>query len=423
MSKKKVTKANQQIKLSFNGIPEGEFDIDHLMASLRMEYRALTVSAGALVVEAIMQAECEQLAGKPYARKTEIDRWGTESGYVVMGGQKVQVTRQRLRDKQKKEVHLASYERFQDEDRRTQAVFSRLVAGVSNRQYAKTVEEFGKGYGISKSVISRKTVEATAEQLRTLCERDLSTLDICVLVIDGVHVAETVHIVALGVETSGKKHVLGVRQGATENSQVCTELFEEMEQRGLHAERAVLVVIDGSKALRSAVDRFFGKRAVLQRCQFHKCSNVLQHLPDRYHAEYARKIHSAYSMTSYDDAKRVLEMTIEQLQRINESAARSLEEGLEETLTVHRLQLPGILRKSFSTSNLIESAFSQGSTLMRNVRRWSNNNQIQRWVATSLLQAEKNFRRVKGFRSMSVLVTALEQYTTQKGVDSMQKAA
>jgi len=121
---------------------------------------------------------------------------------------------------------------------------------------------------------------------------------------------------------------LGVRQGATENSQVCTELFEEMEQRGLHAERAVLVVIDGSKALRSAVDRFFGKRAVLQRCQFHKCSNVLQHLPDRYHAEYARKIHSAYSMTSYDDAKRVLEMTIEQLQRINESAARSLEEGL-----------------------------------------------------------------------------------------------
>ncbi|MDP2883628.1 MAG: transposase, partial [Ignavibacteria bacterium] len=169
--------------------------------------------------------------------------------------------------------------------------------------------------------------------------------------------------------------------------------------------------------------RFFGKRAVIQRCQFHKCSNALAHLPDRYHAEYARKIRSAYSMTSYDDAKRVLELTIKQLHGINESAARSLEEGLEETLTVHRLQLPGVLRKSFSTSNLIESAFSQGSTVMRNVRRWSNNNQIQRWVATSLMQAEKKFRRVKGFRSMSVLVTALEQYTTQKGVDTMQKAA
>ena len=423
MGKKKLTKENQQIKLSLNGLPEGEFDIDNLMESLRMEYRALTVSAGAIVVEAIMQSEIEKIAGKPYARKTDIDRWGRESGYVVMGGQKVRVVRQRLRDKQKKEVHLTSYERFQDEDRRTQAVFTRLVAGVSSRAYAKTVEEFGKGYGISKSVISRKTVEATAEQLRTLCERDLSKLDICVLVIDGVHVGETVHIVALGVETSGKKHILGVRQGSTENSQVCTELFEDLVQRGLQTERPMLVIIDGSKALRSAVDRFFGNRAVVQRCQVHKRRNVLYHLPDRYHAEYKRKIQSAYSMTSYEDAKSALKRTIEQLERINESAALSLEEGLEETLAVHRLQLPEILRKSFSTSNMIESAFSQGSTVMRNVKRWSNNNQIQRWVATSLMQSENKFRRIRGFKSMSVLVTSLEQYTTQKGVDTKQKAA
>jgi len=220
MSKKKLRKENQQIKLSLNGLGEGEFDIDNLMESLRMEYRALTVSAGALVVQAIMESEVEQIAGKPYARKTEIDRWGTETGYVVMGGQKVRISRQRLRDKQKKEIHLQSYERFQDEEQRTQAVFTRLVTGVSSRSYAKTVEEFGQGYGISKSVISRKTVEATAEQLRSLCERDISKLDICVLVIDGVHVGETVHIVVLGVETSGKKYILGFRQGATENSQV-----------------------------------------------------------------------------------------------------------------------------------------------------------------------------------------------------------
>jgi transposase-like protein len=388
-----------------------------------MEYRALTVSAGALVVQAIMRAEVEQIAGKPYARKTEIDRWGTETEYVIMGGQKVRVSRQRLRDKQKKEVHITSYERFQDEDRRTQAIFTRLVAGVSSRAYAKTVEEFGQGYGISKSVISRKTVEATAEQLRSLCERDLSKLDICVLVIDGVHVGKTVHIVAMGVETSGKKHILGVRQGATENSQVCTELFEDLVQRGLQAERPMLVVIDGSKALRSAVDRFFGDRAVVQRCQVHKRRNVLQHLPDRYHAEYRRKIQSAYSMTSYEDAKSALKRTIEQLERINENAARSLEEGLDETLTVHRLQLPEILRKSFSTSNMIESAFSQGSTVMRNVKRWSNNNQIQRWVATSLLHSENKFRRIRGFKSLSVLVAALEQYTTQKEIDTKQKAA
>jgi len=423
MCKKKVTKPKEQIKLSFNGIPEGAFDIDGLMASLRMEYRALAVSAGALVVQAIMNAECEQLAGKPYARKTEIDRWGRESGYAVMGGQKVEVRRPRLRNKQKQEVHLTSYERFQDENRRTQAVFSRLVAGVSNRQYASTVEEFGKGYGISKSVISRKVVEATSEQLRNLCERDLSKLDIRVLVVDGVHVNKRVFIVVLGVETSGKKHVLGIRQGATENSQVCTELFEDMERRGLQTDRPILAVLDGSKALRSAVDRFFGERALVQRCQLHKRRNVLDHLPDRYHAEFDRKMASAYSMRTYDDAKRVLEMTIHQLEQINESAAHSLEEGLEETLTVHRLELPDILRRSFSTTNSIESTFSQGSTVMRNVKRWTNDNQIQRWVATALLQAEKKFRKVRGHKSMSVLVSALETHATMKSIDRKQKVA
>jgi len=423
MSKQKLVKPNQQIKLNFDGMPEGEFDIDSLMESLRIEYRALTLSAGALVVEAIMQAECDKLAGGKYSHKTEIDRWGTEAGYVVMGGQKIQVKRQRLRDKQKKEIQLTSYERFQDENRRRQAVFSRLVAGVSNRQYANTVEEFGKGYGISKSVISRKTVESTAEQLRTLCERDLSNLDICVLVIDGIHIGETVQIVAMGVESSGKKYILSVRQGATENSQVCTELFEEMKQRGLQSGNPMLVIMDGSKALRTAVEKFFAKRVAVQRCQFHKRSNVLSHLPDRYHGEYTRKINAAYSMKSYTDAKNELEKIICQLQRINESAARSLEEGLEETLTVHRLELPDILRKSFSTSNLIESAFSQGKAVMHNVKRWSNNNQIQRWVATSLLQAEKKFRKVRGYKSMSVLKSALELYLIEKGIDKINKVA
>ena len=174
MNKRKVTKPNEQVKLSFSGMPEGEFDIDGLMASLRMEYQALTVSAGALIVQAIMKAECEQLAGKPYARKTDIDRWGSEDGYAVMGGQKVEVKRPRLRTKQKQEVHLTSYERFQDEGQRTQAVISRLVAGVSNRQYARTVEEFGRGNGISKSVISRKVVEATSEELRKVSEPSCS---------------------------------------------------------------------------------------------------------------------------------------------------------------------------------------------------------------------------------------------------------
>jgi len=423
MSKQKLAKPNQQIKLNFDGMPEGEFDIDHLMESLRIEYRALTLSAGAIVVEAIMRAESEQLAGKLYSRLTEIDRWGSESGYVVMGGQKVRVKRQRLRDKEKKEVQLTSYSRFQEENRRSQSVFNRLITGVSSRQYGKTVEEFGKGYGISKSVISRKMVETTSSELRRLFERDLSKLDISVLVIDGIHIGGTVQIVAMGVENSGKKHILSVRQGATENSQVCTELLEEMKGRGLVTERPILLVIDGAKALRSAIDRFFGKRGIVQRCQFHKRCNVLSHLPERYQAEYSRKIQTAYSLKSYEEAKRELETITVQLRRINESAAKSMEEGLEETLTIHRLQLPENLRKSFSTSNLIESAFSQGKAVMRNVKRWSNNNQIQRWVATSLLQAEKKFRKIRGYKSMGVLKPALELYLIEKGIDKMQSVA
>lgn len=222
-----------------------------------------------------------------------------------MGGQNVEVKRRRLRTKQKQEVHLTRYERFQDEGQRTQVVIFRLVAGVSNRQYGGTVEEFGSGYGISKLVISRKVIEATSEELRKISERDLSKLDLCALVIDGVRVNKRVFVVVLWVEASGKKHIPGMRQGATENSQVCTKLFEDLERQGLRRGRPILVVLDCSKALRSAMDPFFGGRAFVQRRQLHKRRNVLDHLPARYHGEFDRKMASAYSMKMYNDRQLV----------------------------------------------------------------------------------------------------------------------
>ena len=313
MGKKKVARENNGIKLMINGIPDGEFDIEELMNSLRMELRSLAVTAGTLMVEAVMDSESEQLAGKRYSRKTDVDRWGTESGYVLLGGQKVRVRRPRLRTKDKKEVNLTSYDQFQNEGARGESVFNRLVAGVSSRNYARTVEEFGDGYGISKSVVSRKMVEATAGKLKELCERDLSRLDVCVLVLDGIHVSETVQIVALGVEMSGKKHILGMRQGATENSVVCKELLEDIQTRGLQTNRPMLVLLDGAKALRSAVEETFGARGIVQRCQLHKRRNVLQHLPKRYHAEYDRKISAAYGMRSHDDARKELDSIIREL--------------------------------------------------------------------------------------------------------------
>jgi putative transposase len=423
MGKRKVARQQDEIKLSINGMPDGEFDIEGLMNSLRVEIRSLAVSAGTVMIEAIMDSESEQLAGKRYSRKTDVDRWGTESGYVLLGGQKVRVRRPRLRNKDKQEVSLTSYEQFQKEGPRRESVFNRLVSGVSSRNYARTVEEFGNGYGISKSVISRKVVEATAEKLKELCERDLSKLDVCVLVLDGIHVEKTVQIVALGVETSGKKHILGMRQGATENSVVCKELLEDIQTRGLQTDRPMLVLLDGAKALRSAVEETFGARGIVQRCQLHKRRNVLQHLPKRYQAEYDRKISTAYGMRSHDDARKELDSIIRELDRLNESAANSLREGLEETLTVHQLKLPDVLRKHFFSTNLIESAFSQGVSVMNNVKRWRNSSQIQRWTATALLQAEKKFRKITGYKSMSVLVAALDEEYRRRTLDTKQLAA
>ena len=422
MSKNKVAKQPKQIKLSFNGGEAGRFNVDEVIEEVGLQYQALAVSAGVLVMQALMEAERDHLSGQRYAHHTAIDRWGKEKGYVVVGGQKVRIQRPRLRDKQKQEVKLSSYQRFQHEDERTQAVFAHLVSGMSCRAYGQVVERVQEGYGLSKSVVNRQMVETTAEELKSLCERDLSKMDICVLVLDGVHIAKTVQVVALGVETNGIKHILGFREGATENSQVCVELLEDMVKRGLNADRPMLVVLDGSKALRSAVERFFGKRAQVQRCQIHKRRNVIDHLPGQYHTEYEGKIKAAYAMNSYADAKRAIEHVVGQLERINESAARSLEEALEETLTGHRLGIPDVLRKSFSSTNLIESTFSQGAGVLRNVKRWRNSHQIQRWTAIALLEAEKRFRKVKGFRSLSVLVAALDN-DYKKGLEQSMKAA
>lgn len=425
MTKAKVTNNKQQVKLVFGGPVEGGFELDRLVEELGLEFQALSSSAGVLIMSAIMEQERDSLAGKRYDRGTGVDRWGKQKGYVVVGGQKAAVHRPRLRDKDGKEVSLTSYGRFQDPSQRRQAVFQRLVSGLSCRNYPQAIETVREGYGISKSVVNREMVEATSKGIKEICERDLSEFNLCGLLIDGVHLGDAVYLVALGVETNGKKAVIGFREGSTENAEVCVALLEDLVRRGLKSNVPFLIVIDGSKALRSAVERFFGNRASVQRCQIHKRRNVKQHLPDKYHAEYERKLRAAYKMTSYADAKAALESVGRELERLNPDAAASLREGLEETLTLHRLELPVQLRTSFSSTNLIESAFSRGRNVMRNVKRWMNSDQRHRWIATALLQAEKGFRKVRGYKSMAVLVNALalEQQKKQNKVESNRKVA
>jgi transposase-like protein len=356
-----------------------------------------------------MRLEEEHLAGKRKSRATEVNRWCKEEGSVVVGGQRLPVTRQRLRTREGQEVRMKSYDLFHRHDERTMAVYQRMLAGVSCRKYRSTIEELSETCGVSKSVVSREIVEATEADLRALCERDLSGLDIRVLLIDGMPLDGQMMVAALGVDRSGAKYLLGFHEGATENAEVCKSLLHDLARRGLRMDHPTLVVLDGSAALRKAAEDFYGVNAVVHRCNFHKSENLRKHLPKQYQGEYTQRLQSIYALNGYDEAEQSLKDLIRQVGRLSIGAASSLEEGWEETLTLHRIGIPPVLRTSFKTTNLIESTFSVASTVMRNVKRWTNAMQRMRWSATAFLRAEKQYRRVRGYRSMQVLIIAVEE--------------
>ena len=426
MSRGNVGRTNAQVKLVFDSGDSAEFPLERLIEEVGLELKAFATSAGLIMMKSIMKAEEEFLAGERGTQTTEVNRWCKDKGSVVVGGQRLPVKRQRLRRRhggEGAEVKLKSYTMFHKSDERTRAVYQRMIAGVSCRNYRKTLEEEAEAAGVSKSVVSREIIESTEADVKALCERDLSTLDIRVLVIDGMPLDGQMTIAVLGVETTGKKHLVGFREGATENSEVCKRLFEDLSGRGLKMDHPMLFIIDVSKALRKAVDEFCGKNAVVHRCQFHKRENLKKHLTKEYQAEYEQKLMTVYGMNNYNDARAALTSLIKEVGRLSITAANSLEEGFEETLTLHLLDVPDILRKSFSTTNLIESTFSFAETIMHNVKRWRSPMQRLRWCSTAFLRAEKQFRRVRGHKSMPVLLIALElAVREQKGEHATQVA-
>jgi len=412
MHSKKVIKENEQIKLFLDpGLLAKGFNIEDLIREVQLEVRAIGVSMGTMMMQKFIGQEVEQLIGKRYGREEEkCYAWGKQDGYVVIGGQKVCIEHRRVRRgrREKEEVVPESYERFQQDNDRTRRVFANLLARVSCRDYRKAIETVQAGYGISKSVVSREMVKATSEQLSALYERRLDTVELAVLIIDGIEVGEMVFVAALAIDKQGVKHLLGFAEGATENSDVCKELLVNLKERGLRTDHAILGIIDGSKALRKGLKDLFGKKVLIHRCQEHKLRNVLSHLPKKYHVELRRRLRAAYKMNDYTKALEAIGSLLNYLDRLNEPAAASLREGMEETLTIHKLGLPDTLRRSLVTTNLIESAFSRYRDVTRNVKRWSTDDQKRRWTATALLEAQRSFRRVKGFRSMSVLIAAVE---------------
>ena len=411
-------KSKRKFEVMGNGklLVEMPLPMVEVWEELQAQVEQLTGHAGLQIIGTILEEEVARRVGPPYRPDpaSSCVRWGRQPGYVVFGGQKVVIPRPRVRTREGEEVELDSYARLQHDGRRQRAVREGIVAGLTTRNYHRAVESVLDGYGIEKSSVSREFVQASAAQLQELCERKLGELDLVALLIDGIEIGKQVLLVALGIEQSGKKHVLGLWQGATENTTAVKSLLEDLVARGLKPDRRYLFIIDGAKALRAAIEKVFGERAEVQRCQIHKRRNVKDHLPENCQKDYDRRIRNAYAMTHYEEAKTELEKIVRQLERINPSAAHSLEEGLEETLTVHRLGVGERLWRTLSSTNPIESCLSTVERVARNVKRWREGDQSLRWTATGLLEAEKKFNRIKGYREIAALNRRLNPSAIQQ---------
>ena len=372
--------------------------------------------AGLALMSLVMEEEVRHVAGGRYQQHEErrAHRWGKEDGYCVIDGQKVPIQRTRLRTRDKREQRLGSYELFQRSGPLQQGVWDKMMRGLSTRNYGAVVKDFSTAYGIEKSAVSENFIEASREKVKQLMERPLGELRLCAVLIDGTPFKDRQMIVALGIGCDGRKTVLGLREGATENATVVGALLSDLVERGLDFSTPRLYVLDGGKALHAAVRRHAGESAFIQRCQVHKKRNVADHLPEEHKTDVRRKLQNAYAMVDYSDAKRALERLHQELMHLNPSAARSLEEGLEETLTVHKLRVPDQLRRTLSCTNVIESAFSIVETVCRNVKRWQTGDQIERWVGSGLLIAEQQFRKVIGFRQIPLLLSSMANAVSHK---------
>jgi transposase-like protein len=362
------------------------------------------------VAEEVMDHEVTALVGprnqaNPQRGKV---RWGSERGYCVVGGQKIPLDRPRVRDTRKKEVPLGSYELIQRASLMEESVWKKIMHGLTTRRYSLIIEELEQAYGIKKSTISEHFIEASRQRLDKLLARPLNEHAICAMMIDGTPFGDQQLITALGVTVHGQKLVLGLRQGATENATVVKQLLADLQERGVDFEVPRLYILDGGKALFAGVRHVAGKAAVVQRCQIHKIRNVIGHLPEEHHGHVRQRLYCAYNMREYSEARRLLDLLHRDLMDLNPSAARSLEEGLEETLATHRLRVPPLLRTSLASTNLIESAFSVVETVCRNVKRWQGGDQYLRWVGSGLIYAESRWYRVQGYREIPVLIKELE---------------
>ena len=396
-------------------------DLSELEMDVKLQLIQELIPLGLMHVGEVLKEEVRALAGDRYKRngvpghaclcvaRRQV-RWTRQWGSVYIGEQKLPIFYQRVRDrKEGKEVELNTYKRLQEPGGLDEGILKKMLLGLSCRRYEECSGAIPEAFGLAPSTVSRRFIRASTRKLREFMERRLDNYDIVALIIDGKTFREDEMIIALGVTVEGEKVILGFIQAGTENAVVCRDFLNSLLERGLKIGRGVLCVMDGSKGIKKAVEEILGRYVLIQRCQWHKRENVVSYLPKEQQEVFRRKLQRAYQQCTYERAKAALYQIKKELSLINESAVRSLEEGLEETLTLHRLGLFEKLGKSLKTTNCIESIMALIGQRTDKVDYWKNSDQKQRWLATALLDIEPRLNRIKGYRYLPALRKAIQQ--------------
>ena len=379
---------------------------------------------GRAAIEAILLLSAQEVVGKPHPGKKQgpVYRNGSQNGVVPLSSRKVRVNKPRLRHKETGEVSIPAYEAMLSNSRLGQRILEILMKGVSTRNYKTVIPEMAETVGVSKSQISREFIEISSQQFQSFCERDFSDKEFLVIYLDGIRFGQFHVIAALGIDSDGYKHVLGIREGASENSVVVKDLLNDLVERGIDPKRKRLFVIDGSKALRKGINEVFGPGNPVQRCRNHKMVNVLGYLPNEQHDQVRSAMKAAFQL---EEKKGIAQLNklADWLDQEHCSAAESLREGLKEMFTINRLGLPATLRRCLGTTNVIESPNSGIRQKTGRVTQWKDGQMVLRWCASALLATEKNFRRIMGYKDLWMLKAKLEDAVDGKTIANNDKAA
>jgi transposase-like protein len=411
------TRKRKNATAAFEKMEDQSWWAKHVAGIIAQGKTALDMTAleiGKKVAEAVMYIEREEYAGPDYHPKfSQIRKWASQEGSVYMGDQKIKVSHPRMRGP-KHEIELKSYAAMKRRGEFSEEMLAQALRGMSGRKYAETVIGASQAFGVSPSSVSRHLVEITSKQLQEFRERNLEEFKAFAILIDSIHRGGRAFVVGLGVDLSGTKQPLGFWEGATENSEICEEMLSDLERRGLKLSKKIVWVTDGGKGVIKALKNHFGSDYLHQRCIIHKDRNIQKHLPKRYRREAHSRFMSAFKQNKYEDAKSMLTKFEQWLRDINDSAAESLLEALDELLTAHRLGVPSLLRTTLCSTNPIESMFSTSRHCERNIKRYRNSKMRQRWLASVLLYCEQVFHKVEGHKMIAGVINTIETLEMKK---------